>query len=684
LRPVSSEIFAEGGLAASEMPSYEARPQQLAMAEAVERAIETERHLIAEAGTGTGKSLAYLVPFIFWAVRENKKVVVSTFTKTLQNQLAIKDLPLLSRILDVEFRYSLCMGSENYLCLRKAAKAGDAGLFRKKKEKEEAGRLAGWARETETGLSTDLDFVPSSSVWKRFSRQADMCRLSRCPHKERCFYRRARKEQQDSHILITNHALLFSDIASEARLLPEFHGLVVDEAHTLEDVATNHFGSSVSGTAYTVLLGEITRTVSSGEMPFGLAQLKEHVNKASYAVSELMKEVDSVYGAEMPPGARELERGRFDHSAVRDAFEELASTLAALARDAGDEDSESELGAYSLRCRDISERTEAVFCASGDPDISWLEAREKGGKRSYSFRSAPVDVSEKLNLVLFDRVSPVVLTSATLSSSQGGRKADFSFFKKRTGLDACDELSVGSPFDHANNVLIFIPCDVPDPNKEAELFRGKVVSYTEDLYDIMGGRIFVLFTSYNMMDRVGLELNRTREDIKTFKQGDFPRYVLLDLFKRDRESLLLGTTSFWQGVDVPGRSLEAVVITRLPFASPQDPVKAARIKRIREAGGDPFSEYQLPQAVIMFKQGFGRLIRSRSDRGIVAVLDPRVRTRSYGRQFTGALPECRVTSSLSDVRDFFSEKEEAQDEEEITLVPDHEPHIDSEQEIELI
>jgi ATP-dependent DNA helicase DinG len=656
---VSRDLFEDGGLLSRYLEGYHARPQQLEMVQAVEEAIEGPRNLIVEAGTGVGKSLAYLVPFINWAVRENKRVVVSTYTKALQNQLFVKDLPFLKRVLGQEFRYAICMGSENYVCVRKAQRNSTLDLFGSRKRKSEAEKIMSWISGTGTGLVTDMDFVPDGSVWFLFARESDICLGKKCPCADRCFYRKARQEQSESHVLVTNHSLLFTDLVSEARVLPEFQGLVLDEAHTLEDVATGHFGKQASDTGLEYLIDGVYSLLSriagshrkSGEnFREKVSEAKKYVKALKSSSDRFFGEAGKIFGNET--GVFGFNRDLFIHEDLSKPLAAVAFSLTALGRELDDDEDRGAAHAYAERCNRYCEAVDFIFGHEGDRYVYWAEIQERRKEKSYSFHAAPIDISSEMKEYLFARVCPVILTSATLVSAAGGRP-DFGFIKDRLGIDDPLELALDSPFDYKNNVLMYIPGGMADPNRQFDTFKRQVFESIAGIYDIMGGRIFALFTSYEMLNWTADVMRKERGDIQILKQGDLPRYVLLDVFKKNRDCVLLGTSTFWQGVDVPGSSLECVIITKLPFSVPSDPINAARIDSIKEKGRNPFMEYQLPQAVIMFKQGFGRLIRGHSDRGVVAVLDPRVRTRQYGAEFLKALPECRHTDSLEDVKGFF-------------------------------
>jgi ATP-dependent DNA helicase DinG len=657
----SKSLFEEEGAIARALYGYETRVQQLEMIDAVEESISKGRNLIVEAGTGSGKSLAYLVPLINWAAAENKRVVVSTFTKALQNQLFVKDLAFLKRTMDTDFRYALCMGSENYACWRKVKKSLPQVAFNNKKHAREAKDILSWLEETETGLATDLDFEPDPSVWNKFSRESELCLGRKCSFREDCFYMKAKRIQSSAHILVANHALLFSDVTSGGRLLPEYHALVLDEAHTVEDVATSHFGRNVTDMRVRRLIDNITGAISGPEAGLEASEdvmsrmtcLRHYLEGLDASAKDFFNSSEILFGEkertvlfeERDLGARDLV----------DIIGNIISTIVELCEAIDDQEFSEEIKLYADKFQMLSEDMEFLFEMRREDHVYWAESRTtKSGKR-YSFSAAPINVSEQMRLHLFDRICPVILTSATLSSGAGG--ADFSFLKSRLGLDGFKGMSLDSPFDHSENVLMYIPRGIIDPKEDPEAFNRQISEYMMSIHDCLGGRMFMLFTSYQMLNDVALDVSAKRGDINLLKQGDMPRYVLLDVFKKTRDSVLMGTTTFWQGVDVPGDSLECVIITKLPFAVPSDPVNAARINAVSREGKNAFMEYQLPKAIIMFKQGFGRLIRSRSDRGVVAILDPRVNTRRYGREFLEALPKCRRTDSITDVQEFFQASE---------------------------
>lgn len=649
-----SKHFEEKGELSRHLPGYEVRPQQIEMAEAVQEAIEGKKHLVAEAGPGVGKSLAYLVPFIKWSVEENKRVAVSTYTKALQNQLAVKDLPFLRKALGIDFEWAICMGSDNYVCLRKAGKV-TLGLFTDKKKRKRLDPVIKWLKKTESGLVTDMDFVPDRTTWGRFSREADLCQGRRCPRFHECYYMRARKLQQEANILISNHSLLFSHLMSEANVLPEFSALVLDEAHTLEDIATVHLGRELSEFALFRQLDNIENALvqeegEDEEAEKGKKDAREKLERTRILFEEFFKKSSELIPERDTSSA--FSRDLFPHEEASSALDRLSSSLVSLSDIVDDEDESEILKVYAERLSLRKEALQFIFCGPEDGYVYWAEIKTLKAGENASFHAAPVEIKKQMRACLFDRVEVAVLTSATLSSS--GKRKDLSFIKERLGIESPLELVLDSPFDYKENVLLYLPGGIADPNTGTESFKKDLARNIIDIYDCMGGRIFSLFTSYSMLNSVSDIIEQEREDIELLKQGSLPRYVLLDVFKKNNHTILMGTSTFWQGVDVQGSALECVIVTRLPFAVPSDPITSARIRKLREEGMNPFTEYQIPQALIMFKQGFGRLIRSHSDRGVFTVLDPRVATKEYGSEFLSSIPPCSTTHQLEDVKEFFS------------------------------
>lgn len=654
----AKEFFSENGILSEKLEFYEFRPEQLNVAMAVEEAIEADKPLLAEAGPGVGKSMAYLVPFMNWALEADRKVVVSTYTKALQNQLFVKDLPLLRDILGREVRYALCMGSENYVCLRRADLLSKEDLFQGTGHSGSLDRIIQWIKTTPTGLVTDMDFVPESRYWEKFRREADLCSGKRCRYYGSCFFMNAKKEQSSAHILITNHALLFSALRKGANVLPDFDGLVIDEAHTLEDVATGHFGAEFSSYAAAHLLArteELLKLASAefsktGKDKEALDRLAESITRLRAVSERFFSEAAVSCGVKEVPA--EFDPGEIDCRDIKGALAELRTRLIGLGGETGDTDISDLSAVYAERADGLAASSDLIFGIRPEGYVFWASGRGTRPGSHVSFNASPIDISSHMRENIFERISRVVLTSATISASS--RKGDFTFFKERIGLDDPLEVAVDSPYFYGEKVLFYIPPDISDPVTDKAEFKNDLVRHITGIYDVMGGRIFALFTSYEMLNAVASSIAEDRPDIYVLKQGDMPRYVLLDVFRKNRTGMLMGTSTFWQGVDVPGSSLECVIVTRFPFGVPTDPVNSARIRDMRNSGRNPFTEYQLPQALIMFKQGFGRLIRSHSDRGVFAVLDPRIRTKEYGRKFLEYLPKCEITGDIEDIRSFFS------------------------------
>lgn len=657
------ECFEDEGSISRQLGSYESRTQQIEMVKAVEETIMSEKHLLVEAGPGVGKSLAYLVPFIYWAVTENKRAVVSTYTKALQNQLFIKDLPFLKGALDLDFKYALCLGSSNYLCVEKMYKLRDSFPTDPKHKDKQIQRVLQWAGFTHTGLISDMDFVPDNRVWEHFRRESDLCRGRKCRNFGNCFYMKARDEQSGAHLLVANHALLFSSLAPGNNIFPDFHGLVLDEAHTVEDVATEYFGSEFSVFGIQALTGKIISFLeSSVKASKNRALISEEVSDVERGCSDLIVCSEIFFKEFSEKVLENKSTTEFDPGVIgyKDIYERAGSLQAALTElSAGMENDVSETAyAYAQRVSDLRGSISRIFTDPPENVVLWAQSREFRSGKDISIHASPIDVSGYIKENIFKCLSTAVVTSATLSASVGAR--DLSFVRDRLGMDDALELILSSPFDYYNNVLMYIPPGIPDPNSDLKGFTRALKDNILSVFDVMKGRIFALFTSYSMIESVFGLISSERPEVKILKQGDMPRYVLLDVFKKNKDSILMGTSTFWQGVDVPGDSLECVIITRLPFGVPSDPVNAARIRHIRARGGDPFSEYQIPRALMMFKQGFGRLIRSRSDRGIFAVLDPRVISRGYGKVFLDHIPDCPSTEKISDVREFFELKNDNQ------------------------
>jgi ATP-dependent DNA helicase DinG len=715
------DFFSPEGAIGRAFGSYERRQQQIEMAEAVQWSLSGKRHLVVEAGTGVGKSLAYLVPAIEKACINKSRVVVSTFTISLQEQLINKDIPCLGESLPWQFKAVLAKGRGNYLCKRRLefARRRQMGLFDSFGEAlDEIGR---WAGKTADGSLSELPFIPDARVWDAVKAENGNCLGRRCGFFGSCFCQRARRELENANVIVTNHALLFSDLVlreADVSILPDYRWVVIDEAHNMERVAEEHFGIDISNGSVRFLLdGLYNPRTHKGLLVYAEAgKLTNLVVRAGEAAKEFFKNVRQWYERNL-----ENTNGRSHKNFVEDNvsgyFKELRKGLAELAKQTKDEDERFELMRNVDRISGLLEDLAAFLQQTKQDYVYWVEinspheisaspiSRGKGRRESVRLKSAPLNVGPDVKRCLFDKFESVIMTSATLNSGETGEKRTsniehstptesgniernagfpaakskeatsreqgrqnkehrmqnveqktgnkqgFEFFAGRIGLQDFEALKLGSPFDYQKQVTIYIESELPEPNNERFVERAteaakKYVLQTQ-------GRAFVLFTSYKMLDDFATQMKEWfgENNIELLQQGvGFDRSSLLKKFKRQgpidsaqgRRYVLFGTDSFWQGVDVAGEALSNVIIVRLPFAVPDTPLLAGRLDKIREEGGNPFLEYQLPLAIIKFKQGFGRLIRTKTDTGIIVILDSRILSKSYGRNFLSAIPKCKT------------------------------------------
>ncbi len=632
-------LFGETGLIGRAMgTAYELRTEQIAMAEAVREALERETHLIAEAGTGVGKSLAYLVPLILWARAGNRRAVVATYTKALQQQLVDKDLPFLRNVLG-DFRYALCVGGENYLCLRRFDALRMGNLY-EQQEIEPLNRLFAWSVVTRTGLRGELESEPPASLWAKACRQTDLCFGRSCSYYKECFYQKAKVVEQQARILVANHHLFFADMAAANNVLPSFQAVVFDEAHQVEDVATDYLGVEVSNFSVKYLCDSLlSQRTRKGLLTRLIAQTAE-LPALRGSVDGLRVVADNFFLNLQPLLAKDPVRRIRRKDIVPDILSEPLLELrdALLALPVETQEEELEVKAFANRAQAQAAAVRMNLNQTEEGFVYWAE-RENQRCRLVA---SPVDVSATLREELFGRTGTVVLTSATLSA--GG---SFDYLKGRLGLDAPQEILLDSPFDFANRVLLYIAPGLDDP--QAPGYQERFDAELARVLSVTRGRTLVLFTSYGQLRQSAETLRQTMPDLAFLCQGEMPAYRLVERLKASPQSVLMGTASFWQGIDVPGDALQCVVIAKLPFAVPDEPIVEARMERLR----NPFREYQVPQATLLFRQGFGRLIRTATDQGAVAVLDSRIATKSYGKSFLKSIPACKITDDRQEFRAFF-------------------------------
>jgi ATP-dependent DNA helicase DinG len=694
--PEIERLYAPDGILAAGLKGYEHRDEQTRMAFAVAESFNDDKVAVIEAGTGTGKSLAYLIPAILWAVRNRERVIISTNTINLQEQLTKKDIPFLQKQGLLKFRAVLVKGRANYLCLRKLdAIKSEPSLF-KDDAAEEMQAIIHWSERTVDGCRGDLSFIPRDDTWEELCCEADQCGRVKCPHYPRCFFYTARREAAGADLLVVNHALLMADVMvrqetgyTSSAILPPFERLIFDEGHHLEDVATGSLSSQTSRQGLLKILGRLQhpRKPQHGLLPKLSAQLSQRVPEAlddlyveiaailetrliikrSDLVGLVTRSMDSIATAlsnylkndekrqsdqklrlipavyitpfwhEVEARARELAAAISDYTGELQAFLKACERLPdrVLERLAG----------LLVDLKGIKGRLEGCvenlcfFTSREDGFCRWFEMTRGGKGTAVKLCASPLEVAETIKSAILDKFKSVVITSATLAVGER-----FSYLEERTGISLLDrarvtELQLSSPFDYARQAFVGIPADIPEPTGPG--FEETLGEYLVEGLTISRGRAFVLFTSYDLLTRI---YNRLQEPLNRLaltpmRQGEANRHLLLSRFKKERNAVLFATDSFWEGVDVQGRALELVVITRLPFRVPTEPVLEARAEHIAARGLDPFMEYTVPQAVLKFKQGVGRLIRSKDDRGGVLILDSRVLSKNYGRFFLRSLPD---------------------------------------------
>jgi ATP-dependent DNA helicase DinG len=632
-----AEIFGPGGRLEKCMPEgYEHRPSQLEMAELVEAAFQEKRHLIVEAGTGTGKTLAYLIP----AIRSGRRVVISTATKSLQEQLFEKDIPFLQKYFAPKLKVAVMKGRGNFLCREKVYRMGNQPVLKGLDELDWFQQIRDWEKVTATGDRAELNFLPDDSeLWQRLDARRDACTGAKCPEFNRCFLTAMHQRAAEADLIIVNHHLFFADLALKqddfGSVLPEYGAVVFDEAHEIEDVASEYFGRQVSNYRFEELARDAelaVRITRSGD-----AALLKHIARTrerARSFFEAFPARDGRFPFDKTQRAGFLEQNREAYDALVNALKSLEAEIASLAA------KPEELLNIARRAMELRGELKFLFESSEGNYVYWFERRNKG-----TFVAAtPIDVSALLREHLFEPFETIILTSATLAVE--GR---FQYLKQRLGVDLASERVLPSEFDFGDQALFYVPATLPDVRDPA--FPERAAQEITKLLEISEGRAFCLFTSYAQMNDL-YERVRTRVRFPLLIQGSAPRSALLEKFRTTENAVLFATSSFWQGVDVRGEQLSCVIVDKLPFAVPSDPIVAARVKALQEDGRNAFAEYQVPEAVLALKQGFGRLIRSRTDRGVLAILDNRIQRMQYGKIFMESLPAYATTRDIAAVERF--------------------------------
>ena len=650
------EIFGRNGLIARHHPDYEYRAGQLAMAQAVAEALDQRRHLLVEAGTGIGKTLAYLVP----AIATGRRVIISTGTKNLQEQIFYKDIPFLQSILPRKFKATYLKGRSNYVCLNRLKRAESSPVLDGLEEMDYFDLVNKWAYRSQTGDRAELTDLPEKvSFWRHIDARSDICIGQKCPSFDPCFITKARQAALESDVVIVNHALFFADLALRdkewGQVLPDYSAVIFDEAHQIEDIAAQYFGASVSSYQIDDLLGDISRLILTD------IDASREITKASARVSTMADNFWTSFSGADPRSSdrsfdgegrfvlrpdmfvRKLRGGEFEATAAGERFVNLKTALqrlkGALQVVKG---APPEMEATLRRVEQILFDLEFIVGADDELFVYWAERRGRG----VFLQATPIDASGILNDRLFSHVETVVLTSATLTSA-----GSFDFIRSRLGVERAEELIAGSNYDYHGQSLLYLPPNMPDPRDAG--FQQAAAGEIVKILNASQGRAFVLCTSYSQMEALR-EMVEFKIDFPILMQGEGSRSGILDKFRSTPNAVLFATSSFWQGVDVRGEALSCVIIDKLPFAVPSDPVIGARQRYIDNHGGNSFNSYSVPAAIINLKQGLGRLIRSATDRGVLSILDPRIVTKGYGQQFRKSLPPSRVTRKIEDVESFFS------------------------------
>ena len=647
-KPSMQEVFGPGGFLEKCMAGgfdrstvtseYEHRPAQLEMAELVHDAFETHHHAIVEAGTGTGKTLAYLLP----AICSGRRVVMSTATKSLQEQLYQKDIPFLQKHFAPNLKVAVMKGRANFLCISKLNQMQDHALLNGMEEMDQFRQIRDWSKLTESGDRAELTFLPDDSqLWGKLDARRDTCTGKNCPSFGPCFITGMQQRAKEADLIIVNHHLFFADLALKqddfGSILPEYSAVVFDEAHEMEDVASDYFGRQISNFRFEELARDADQTLRLLNLGSpSLLRKTQRIRERNRGFFELFPSRDGRFSFSRNEREAFLEQNREAYDALTASLKGVETEFAALAS------KPEELTRIARRSFELRQELAFLFESNEKNFVYWYERRNKG----VFLTATPIDVSQILRERLFEQFDTVILTSATLTV--GGR---FDYIRQRLGIDHAKDRALPPEFDFPSQALLYLPRSMPDVRDAG--FPAKAADEIAKLLELSQGRAFCLFTSYSQMNDL-FERLRSRVPFPLLLQGTAPRSVLLERFKNTEAAVLFATASFWQGVDVPGEQLSCVIVDRLPFAVPSDPIVAARVRALQEDGRNPFAEFQVPQAVLALKQGFGRLIRTKTDRGVLALLDTRLQRMPYGKIFLESLPQYGMTHELAEVTRFFA------------------------------
>jgi ATP-dependent DNA helicase DinG len=631
------DVFGPGGmLERSLIGGYEYRPAQLEMAELVHDAFQTRHHAIVEAGTGTGKTLAYLLP----AICSGRRVVISTATKSLQEQLYTKDIPFLQRHFAPNLKVAVMKGRANFLCKSKMDQMAESPMLKGMEELDAFRQIKDWAKLTETGDRTELTFLPDDSeLWARVDARRDTCTGQKCPEFKQCFLTAMHARAKQADLIIVNHHLFFADLALKhddfGSILPEYSAVVFDEAHEIEDVASDYFGRQISNYRFEELARDADQALRILKLGSpSLLRRTQRLRERSRTFFESFPPRDGRFPFSRAEREAFIDQNRDGYTGLTDALKSIEAEFAAMTQ------KPEELTRLGRRSFELRQELSFLFESNEKNFVYWFERRNKG----VFLAATPIDVSQILRERLFELFDTVVLTSATLTV--GNR---FDYIRQRLGVDHAKERTLPPEFHYGQQALLYLPQRMPDVRDAG--FAAKAADQIVQLLELSEGRAFCLFTSYAQMKDL-YERVSSRVHYPLLLQGTAPRSALLERFKSTPNAVLFATASFWQGVDVPGQQLSCVIVDRLPFAVPSDPIVSARVRALDEEGRNAFAEYQVPQAVLALKQGFGRLIRARTDRGVLSLLDNRIQRMAYGKIFMESLPNYATTTELGDVERF--------------------------------